>query len=174
MLKKVIIIVFFLFSNYSFSQFHHYYFANSKGSIAGIKYQDKYYSSSSSGLKKFINETEMPDELKNNLNEQARRIATKNIVSGILVYGGFALGGGIMFNEVVNKKDGENPESATLFKGLGIAVLGGVFNFIISPKRKDYFNFINTFNENQNGDKLKVSLKIDYSKQLNYGISMSF
>lgn len=174
MQKIIIVLLLTLFSSHSYSQFHHFYFGGSKDVIKGIKYQDKYYSSSPRGLKQFIEETEMSSELKNNLSEQARKIANKRTISGVLVYGGFAVGGGIMFNEVLSKKEGEEVKASTLFKGLGIAAIGGILNLIISPNRKDYFDFINTFNEGQNGDKLKLSLKVDYDKQMNYGVVLSF
>lgn len=147
-LKKGIIILFILFSNYSFSQFHYFYKDNFANGISGIKYQDNFYDVNAKGLEKFINETEMPTELKKDLFEQTKKIRKNQTISSIALYGGFAGGAGIMINEALNPSDGGKMKSSNLFMGLGVAVLGGIINLIVKPKIKDYFHFVNTFNNN--------------------------
>lgn len=174
MLKKIIILFIILFSNYSFSQFYYFYRGHSENVITGFKYKDNYYDASPNGLKKFISETEMSSDLKNNLTEQTKKIKTNQIISDIAFFGGFGAGAGIMINEGLNREEGEQMKSSTLFTGLGVAALGGIINLIIKPKKKDYFNFINTFNNGKEEEKIKVGLKIDYTEQMNYGIAISF
>lgn len=173
-LKKGIIILFILFSNYSFSQFYYFYKGNSENVITGFKYQDNFYDASPKGLEKFINETEMSNELKKDLFEQTKKIRKNQTISSIAFYGGFAVGAGIMTNEALSTGEGEKMKTSTLFTGLGVAVLGGIINWIVKPKKKDYFHFINTFNNDQKESKIDLSLKIDYLDQMNYGIVLSF
>ena len=172
-LKNAMILVFLLVSNASFSQFYYFYRGNSENVVTGFKYQDNYYDASPKGLKKFISETQMSDMLKADLTAQTKKMSTNQTISNIALYGGFGVGAGIMINEATSKSDGEQFKSSTLFTGLGVAALGGILNWIIKPKKKDYYNFINTFN-NGTKEKIEVGLKIDYSKQMNYGITIAF
>ncbi|RKE91901.1 hypothetical protein [Ichthyenterobacterium magnum] len=173
-IKKGIFILFILISNYSFSQFYYFHRGNSENVIIGFKYQDNYYDASPKGLKKFINEVEMSNNLKNDLLNQANKIKTNKTISDIAFYGGFGAGAGIMISEALSVDDGEQMKSSTLFTGLGVAALGGIINWIIKPKKKDYYNFINTFNNGKKENKIKVGFKIDYTEQMNYGIAISF
>lgn len=173
-LKKGIIILFILFSNYSFSQFYYFYRGNVENVFTSFQYQDNFYDASPKGLQKFIDETEMSSELKKDLVEQTKKIRTNQTISSIAFYGGFAAGAGIMINEALSTGNGEQMKSSTLFTGLGVAALGGIINLIVKPKKKDYFTFFNTFNNDQKEKKIHVSLKIDYLEHLNYGIALSF
>lgn len=173
MLKKMIVLLVLLFSNYTFSQFHYFYFGGGKSEPERLKYHDKYYDANPRGLKQFVEETEMSDELKGDLKEQIKKISNKKITSKIFTYGGFGTGAGIMINEVMTTEDGETYNKTNLFKGLGVALAGAIIGYIISPKNKDYYEFVNTFNEKQN-DKINFSLKVDYDRQMNYGFVMSF
>lgn len=174
-MKKIIIVLLLtLMPSYSYCQFHYFYFGGGNNGYSELRYQDKYYTVNPRGLKQFIAETEMPNELKTDLTQQAKKIANKKTISKVAGYGLFLTGAGIMLNEGLSKKEGEEMKSATLFKGLGIAALGGVLHLVIAPGKKDYFNFINKFNEGKNDDKLKLCLKVDYDKQMNYGLALSF
>lgn len=161
-------------SNYSFSQYHYFYTGTSDSVLTGFKYNDNYYDASSSGLKKFVSEVEMPEELKSELTQQAKKISRNDLISDIALYGGFGVGAAIVINEGFNKKEGEHMKTSIAFKGLGIAALGGIVNWIASPKRKDYYNFVNTFNKWRNEEKIKFGLHITFDKQMNYGVAINF
>lgn len=170
----VLIMLFMLTSNYSFSQFHYFYKGGSENEVTGFKYNDNYYDASPAGLKKFINEVEMADGVKADLTAQAKNISRNDLIATISLYGGFGVGAAIVINEGLNKKEGEHMKASTAFTGLGIAALGGIINWIVNPKRKDYYNFVNTFNNGKNQEKIKFGLKIDYDKQMNYGLVIAF
>lgn len=172
--KLGLILLLVLLSNYSFSQYHYFYTGTSESVLTGFKYNDNYYDASPSGLKKFVSEVEMPEELKNQLTQQAEKISRNDLISDIALYGGFGVGAAIVINEGLSKKEGEHMKASTAFKGLGIAALGGIINWIVSPKRKDYYNFLNTFNNGKNEEKIKFGLNITYDKQMNYGIAINF
>lgn len=172
--KTGIVIVFLLISNYSFSQFFYFDRGTSEKVVKGFTYQDNYYDTSPNGLKKFISETEMSESLKKDLSAQANIMAKNKTISDIALYGGFGIGAGIMINEALSKSDGEQYNSGTLLAGLGVALLGGVVNWIVKPKIKDYYNFVNTFNNGNKEHKIKVGLKIDHKEQMNYGITLAF
>lgn len=173
-LKKLMILLILFISNYSFSQFYYFYRGHSENVVTGFKYQDNYYDASPSGLTKFISETDMSSDVKQDLIAQTKKIKTNKIVSDVAMYGGFGIGAGIMINEALTVEEQEQMSSSTLFTGLGVVVLGGIINLITKPKKKDYFNFINTFNNGKQAAKIDIGLKIDYSEQLNYGIAISF
>ena len=174
MLKKGLLILFIFTCNYSFSQFYYFYNGGSGNNLKGFKYQDNYYDVNPKGLKLFINETSMSDEMKSELSNQIKKISSNKTIADVALYGGFGLGAGIMINEALSTEDGEQMKSSTLFTGLGVFALGGIIHLIVGPKKKDYYNFINTFNKGNTEDKIDIALKIDYSQQMNYGIAITF
>lgn len=174
MLKKFLLLICLCTFNYSFSQFYYFYNGGSGSDVNGFKYQDNYYDVNPKGLKLFTSETTMSDEMRTELSKQLKKISTNNTIANVALYGGFGIGAGIMINEALSKENGEQFKSSTLFTGLGVFALGGIINLIVGPKKKDYYNFINTFNKGTSEDKINIALKIDYSQQMNCGIAITF
>ena len=129
---------------------------------------------SPNGLKKFLKETEMPAELKSNLTNQMQSIKKRKRVADIIFWATFLAGVGIMANEAMSVKEYEKMKSGTLFTGLGIVVGGVLVNIITKPKKKDYLEFFNSFNKSSDANTIKIGFKIDYTRQMNYGIVISF
>ncbi len=157
-----------------YAQDYQFYEVRSEN-LVGFEYMDKYYEANPKGMMKFIEENEMPETLRQDLTAQVDRIRTKRTLSDITFWGGLAAGAGIMINEAVTVEEGEQMSTGTLFTGLGVFAASGLVNWLfIKPKRKDYYNFVNTFNEQVEKNKIKIGFKLNWDQGPNYGLVISF
>ena len=141
--------------------------------LTEFEYQDNFYDTTPRGLRYFLEDTTMDSDLKRELTIQAKRMNTNKTVGLVALYGGFAVGAGIMITEVTSG-DGENPNTGKMLSGLGVFLAGGIINWIVKPKKNDYLKFFNTFNRSQSDSKINIGLNVDYSQQMNYGLVLSF
>jgi hypothetical protein len=171
----LILFLFILITNASFSQINTFYYYGGGGSNSfnEFRYNNQYYDKSPKGLQTFLSETEMSENLRNDLTSQLKTIKKKKIISFsgmLLATAGFV----ITANEILTS-DKENTErSSTAFIGMGMFCSGIAVNLLTSPSKKKYLDFINTFNKENKDIPIIITLKVDYVRQTNLGLVMSF
>jgi len=174
-MKQIILTFTILLSTISYSQIpvHHYYVGSSE-EYDSFQYKNQYYEARPRGLKTFLDENEMDADLKIILTKKMKKIRNRDLISNISGWGLWATGVGIVFNEAFSKnKEESGLNSSTIFKGLGVAVIGALLKEFIRPKNKHYNDFVNTFNRKQS-DKIKYDIGFNYDENLNFGLTISF
>jgi len=173
--KGSILFLFIFITNSSFSQINTFYYYGGSGSNSfnEFKYNNQYYDKSPKGLQKFLSETEMSENLRKELNSQLKTIKKKKIISFsgmLLATAGFV----IAANEILTSDKENNERSSTAFIGMGMFCSGIAVNLLTSPSKKRYLDFINTFNKENKDSPIIITVKIDFVRQSNLGLVMSF
>lgn len=172
--KKIIYFFTLFISIQSFSQFHTMNVWTPSSGISGFEYNGLHYEANPKGMTKFLNETEISDDLKNKLQNQIKRIKKKKNISDVFLYSGMGVGLGIFANQGIKALDDDDEmDSSQLFLGLGIFALGGTMKWAIMPKKKDYYEFFNTFNSKHKKKIIEVGVTINYSDKMNCGIAVT-
>ena len=148
--------------------------------LDGFKYNDVVYKTKSKDLKRFINDIEMSKQLKENLFAQYHVIKVKERISKGFFYGGlgasvyFFIDGSIDSNKYYSQSETyNNVFQKGVVKALSVGVIGTVVHLLVKPKKKHYLNFINSFNKEYHHN-VSVNFKLNYTKQFNYGLVVSF
>lgn len=176
-LNRLILILFVFSANYCFSQFNTIpiYYGGNDG-FSQFVYNNQYYDRNPRGLKKFLEDAEMTDDLRKDLTAQLKSINKKKAVSfsGEVV----ALTGFILFGSNVISASNDSNEEKKLTNvgraGLAMFLSGIAVKVIAGPHKKDYLKFINTFNAKEKEKPIIISLKVDYDRQTNFGLAMTF
>jgi hypothetical protein len=170
-LLLVCIIIIIINIKFSYSQASAFYFTPP----VEFKYNNKKYIANPKGLQAFLDETTMDDEVKFELNNKLQVIKNKKKTAMIV---GFTLAGaGLGYLLYANSKNDKNErglKSSDALTGFGLVVSGMAFDLIFGNKRKDYYNFLETYNKKSYNNPIIISLKVDYTTQLNTGIVLNF
>ena len=149
--------------------------------LDGFKYNDVIYRTKSKDLKRFIDNVEMSKQLKENLFAQYDIIKVKERISKGFFYGGlgatvyFFIDGVLDANNYGSSQDkayNKAIQKGTI-KALSAGVIGAVVHLLVKPKKKHYLSFINSFNK-EHHQNVSVNFKLNYIKQFNYGLVVSF
>ena len=176
--KRFVLLLFIFSANYSFSQFNAIpmYYGGGNDGFSQFVYNNQYYDRNPRGLKKFLEETEMTDDLRKDLSAQLKSINKKKAVSfsGEVV----ALTGFVLFGSNVVSASNESSEEKKMTNvgraGLVMFLSGIAVKFITCPRKKDYLKFVNTFNSKEKDKPIIISLKADYDRQTNFGLAITF
>lgn len=179
-LKKFILLLFIFSANYSFSQFNTIpiYYGGGNDGFSQFVYNNQYYDRNPRGLKKFLEEAEMTDDLRKDLSAQLKKIYKKKAVSfsgEVVALTGFVLFGSNVVSGSSESKSSEEKKLTNVGRaGLVMFLSGIAVKFITSPRKKDYLKFVNTFNSKEKEKPIIISLKVDYDRQTNFGLAMTF
>lgn len=169
--KKLTLLFFCLFiANQSFSQGLKYYFTPS---IEFTANNTTYYADTK-GLQKFLDETPMDSELKNELTEKLNVFKKKKKTTQIV---GFSLAGaglGYLLIASSKNKKGEGMKSSDAFTGFGIVCSAVVFDIAFGNKRKDYQQFLETYNQKTKSNPVRITTSINFDTHLSTGLAVTF
>ncbi len=176
--KRFILLLFIFSANYSFSQFNTIpmYYGGGNDGFSQFVYNNQYYDRNPRGLKKFLEETEMTDDLRKDLSAQLKNIYKKKAVSfsgEVLALSGFVLFGSNVVSGS-SESSGEKKLTNVGRAGLVMFLSGIAVKFITCPRKKDYLKFVNTFNSKEKDKPIIISLKADYDRQTNFGLAITF
>lgn len=140
---------------------------SNKFEFSGKKYKTNYR-----GLEKFIEETTMSSQLRDELNQQAKGIHKKETISKVTKYAGMIGGIGLLFTQLDN--DVEDVNYGVVAASFALFSSGYVVDWLYGPDENDYYKFFETFNHKNKKKPIEVSFIIGYQRQMNCGFAVSF